>query len=85
MALLLSSWYNSNAMSCLSGHCYLHTIAGNAGFINCSSKMSMNVWVGSVGKKIICGEIHKTSGICKCFHDDLAHLQTLPSTDKHEP
>lgn len=29
--------------------------------------MSMNVWVGWVGQKIICGEIHKTSGICKCF------------------
>lgn len=73
------------ACSLLAGHCHLHTIAGNGGLINCSSKMPTNVWVGCVGQQIICGEIHKTSGICKCFHDDLALLQTLPSTDKHEP
>lgn len=64
---LLSSWHNSSGVSPLAGHCYLHTIAGNRGLINCSSEMSMNVWVSCVGQKIICGEIHKTSGICKCF------------------
>lgn len=64
---LLSSWHNSSGVSPLAGHCYLHTIAENRGLINCSSEMLMNVWVGCVGQKIICGEIHKTSGICKCF------------------
>lgn len=65
--LLLFSWHNSSGTSPLAGHCYLHTIAGNRGLINCSTEMSVNMWVGCVGQKIICGEIHKTSGICKCF------------------